>query len=748
MRTVSNEFKNELNNGNRKFLGYADITLEDNTVLNLTNAEIMVGGFSCEDAVSNDSSFEALGAVIINSAKLIINNMGDNYSEYDFTNAKVVLRVGLQLSNTTEDITLGTYRVDEPTYTGGRITLSLLDYMEQFDRPYVTSLAYPATLYEIVSDACSRCGVILGTTTFPHYNYNVSNKPSGDDTTFREVISWVATIAGCFARCDKDGKLELKWFDLNTLDSLVNEEDLDGGVFDSTTEQSYQSGVNADGGTFNPWNTGYEFDSGNISALANSHTISSLKLQNVAVDNTVITGVSITVKGENSSSNTSTNDVIITTGDNVITYMTGSEGYVINITDNELITNSNAMAIIAWLGSQLIGTTFRKLSVDCLADPTIEAGDVARVFDRKGNTYAILVTRVTFAIGKYQTIVSASDTPLKNSATRFSAATKAYLKSRKELLQEKSARELAVQALTQGLAAKSGLYTTIEPTQSGDIFYMHDKPNLNDSHVVWKMTAEAWGVTTQYNSAHPEQTVWNAGMTVDGNVIANILSANGVNADWINTGRLRSQDGSVYIDLDNNVISINGQTTFLSANDVGANGTTTIDGGRITTGIIEGGGTANDPNFKLVMSTGELTMKNGSINIGNGKFQVDTSGNLTAQNASLIGNLLTKSGTTNRWMRVEDGVLYGGTGTTYTYSSRVGEVDCSDLFTVVESGSSVNRYGVLACGSTIRLASTTLYVGATTNTLTGTFYKAKSTTITINGTSYKFVNGILVYDNT
>lgn len=59
-----------------------------------------------------------------------------------------------------------------------------------------------------------------------------------------------------------------------------------------------------------------------------------------------------------------------------------------------------------------------------------------------------------------------------------------------------------------------------------------------------EMTAEAWAVSTD-GGQH-----WNGGMTVDGDVIARILTATGVNADWINTGTIKA------IDKD-------GNTTFL-----------------------------------------------------------------------------------------------------------------------------------------------------------------------------------------
>lgn len=113
--------------------------------------------------------------------------------------------------------------------------------------------------------------------------------------------------------------------------------------------------------------------------------------------------------------------------------------------------------------------------------------------------------------------------------------------------------------LADKLAAHSGLYSTVETQSDGSsIFYLHDMPTLNESAIVWKMTKEAWGVTTNYNKG--KNTVWNGGMTVDGDTIVRILTAVGVDADWINTGKIQSKDGSVSIDLDKNTINLKGIT--------------------------------------------------------------------------------------------------------------------------------------------------------------------------------------------
>ena len=74
---------------------------------------------------------------------------------------------------------------------------------------------------------------------------------------------------------------------------------------------------------------------------------------------------------------------------------------------------------------------------------------------------------------------------------------------------------------------------------------MHDKPVLEESMIVWKMTAEAWGVSTDGGETY------NAGMTVDGDTIVRILTATGVNADWLKTGALRvEKNGKTMVNMD------------------------------------------------------------------------------------------------------------------------------------------------------------------------------------------------------
>ena len=561
MITLTKEFRRALAGKNRKYDAKAVITLDDNTRLELGNDEIWSDGFAVEDAVSDDESFNAIGAAVINAATLVIDNTKDKYLPYDFMNANVEMYISKTFPNGTEqgrkeEVRMGTYRVDDPQYDEATITLNMLDMMEQFDRPYNTStLRYPATLNQIIRDACTSCSVTLGTLTFPHDDFIINEAPEGDACTFREVVGWVAAIAGCFARCNRQGELELKWF--NTA-ALENEGGTDGGEFDSGTPY-YSTGDNVDGGTFKPWNEGSETDGGLFTDVIPLHYVGQLYSQKICVDETVITGVQITVEGEDQNSEEKT-----------IVRTVGTSGYMVQISGNKLLTPANVDTVLAWLGTQLIGLRFRKCSVTHADDPSIEAGDVGILFDSRQKEYPILITRQSFEIGGPQAIVCGCETPSRNSATRFSQATKSYVESRKLLKKQKNAYEQALEELATDIENNAhGLYAEEieDPSDpNATIYCLHDKPLLEDSDV--RIHISTIGIAVTKNGT-AQQPTW-YGIRVDGTMIASILNTIGLNFSWGVGGELQIMRGNtetLYVNADTGVVRINCDSFSLSNGD-------------------------------------------------------------------------------------------------------------------------------------------------------------------------------------
>lgn len=428
MISVSPEFRQALYNDNRNYIERAKITLKNGTILNLTESNVWSGGFSVDDAVSGDTVF-GVGNAIINKATLVINNIYNEYSSYDFTGSIIELSVGLSLSEENEIIKKGTYIEQETKYNGSLITIEMYDYMSKFDLAYSTSLAYPLRLSDILQDSCNTCGVQLATSTFPNSTIPISEAPS--NATHREVISWIAAIAGCYARCNADGELEIKWFNTDAFETF---DDLDGGVFDASTP--YSTGDNADGGSFNPWNVGDEYDGGTFTQVNNIHYITSRYNGEISVDDVVVTCVKVS---------TTTKDG---TGDeSVIERIVGTEGYAIKVDNNAFITEDNIQYISNYLASRLVGLKFRIANISHPSDPTIEAGDVAYYAEPLGNQYRLLITRTSFTVGDAQTTCCDAETPARNSAMRFSEQTKNYVELRRIIAENADQAEQLIEAL-------------------------------------------------------------------------------------------------------------------------------------------------------------------------------------------------------------------------------------------------------------------------------------------------------------
>jgi len=231
----SNEFRHELFKGNRNYIISVSLYTSNGSYL-ITNSEVWEKTFAIEDMVSQDDTFD-VGTAIINKFTLGLDNITERYSGINFKNAVAIPKIGLIVDGEPEILQKGIFIVDDCKYDGSIIKLSCLDLMEVFDRAYSTDLNYPATLADIVEDACDKCGITIDDVKYPiapssftNDDYVVSEAPTKESLSFREVLSWVAQIAGGFARVDRFGNLEIKWFNTELLANL-NEDHYDGGSF-------------------------------------------------------------------------------------------------------------------------------------------------------------------------------------------------------------------------------------------------------------------------------------------------------------------------------------------------------------------------------------------------------------------------------------------------------------------------------------------------------------------------------------
>ena len=166
--------------------------------------------------------------------------------------------------------------------------------------------------------------------------------------------------------------------------------------------------------------------------------------------------------------------------------------------------------------------------------------------------------------------------------------------------------------------------------------------------------ADATGKVTALSKAHGGFTYLDSNSIYTGTLTANQVNAVAINAASIATGYL-SADRIAANSLDaNKIVSYS------------------ITATQIATGTI----TADKIQTNTITSLGAVTA--GSFNLGNGKFVVDSGGNLTAVNAVLTTATIsgTLSGVTGTFAALEP---VGGGGGSLNFSSNYGALTCTDM---------------------------------------------------------------------
>jgi hypothetical protein len=518
---VSNAFREKLEAGEPVRM-VVDITFPDGTKKTI-DKDVMNGDNGFSDCA--DSSSFPVGATICKTLTLSINNDQEQWKSYNFYGAKIHAYLKLQTSyaapesvsalldesynpilDSTGDPIIATQAatkdiietIDKGVYT---VTTpeqySDIINVTALDDMYKANKTYTSGLklpQSLINLVRDACKTVgIGMNlTMDHGDIIIRSIP--DSMTFRQLFGYAAMVESANARIDYSGNLQfVKW----------------------------------------------DFEKTNIPELkdyGNPPTLSS--------DDIVITGIRL--KNGETDDNTDTDH----------SGMYGEEGYVLEL-ENELIDTDQLQTVANIIGEQIVGVRFRNLEGDLIYEPTVEFGDMVYTYDRSGNKYVTPLTDVSGNVGGLTTVKTQADDPIRGSSDFYGNSTKAIVAARQMVQKETSAREEAIQRLAETLRSSSGLYMTQEPQQDGSIiYYMHNKPTIKESNIIWKLTAEAFAVSIDGGKTYPY------GFAVTGELITRLLYAEGINADYINAGTLivRDKSGNVIFeaDMDTGSVTLDG----------------------------------------------------------------------------------------------------------------------------------------------------------------------------------------------
>ena len=363
--------------------------------------------------------------------------------------------------------------------------------MAKFNRVYDSELAYPATLYQIVADACTKCGVSqkLPTNTL-HRGVSIPKRPKADNLTYRQVLVWAAELMGVSLYIDYDGKLTGGWYATNAKHMVIKASD--------------------------------RFTSGNT---------------DFAENNIVFSGVRIVGNDENKTE-----------------YLAGTKDYAFNIEGNLLVQSDMSIdALATELKTARCSLTYTPMSCTTHSFPHLRPLDVMNFETAQGKKKVVLTNVKWQSQNRCTKLEGKGETATQSGYATMGAFTPKQQAVLEQTRAQQAAQindfEQATLALNETIANSMGLYVTRKADSSGAVItYYHDKPTLEGSNTIYCRNAGGYAWTNNgWNNGSPN---WEYGVSKDGDAVIRSIAANKISASYITTDILSSPTGKFSFNLD------------------------------------------------------------------------------------------------------------------------------------------------------------------------------------------------------
>lgn len=459
------------------------------TAFNITDKDII--GAVAVDWSSVTGSKLDLGSACMSELSFTLENTDGAFDDKVFEGAQLYVTTSFPTGSTTETVPIGYYTVDSPPRKLRSIKITAYDRMAKFNRAYDTELAYPATLYQIVADACTKCGVSqkLPTNTL-HRGVSIPKRPKADNLTYRQVLVWAAELMGVSLYIDYDGKLTGGWYATNAKHTVIKASD--------------------------------RFTSGNTDFAENS---------------IVFSGVRIVGNDENKTE-----------------YLAGTKDYAFNIEGNLLVQSDMSIdALATELKTARCSLTYTPMSCTTHSFPHLRPLDILNFETAQGTKKVVLTNvkwqsqnRCTKLEGKGETATQSGYATMG----AFTSKQQAVLEqTRAQQAAQINDYEQATLALNETIANSMGLYVTRKADSNGAVItYYHDKPTLEGSNTIYCRNAGGYAWTNNgWNNGSPN---WEYGVSKDGDAVIRSIAANKISASYITTDILSSPTGKFSFNLD------------------------------------------------------------------------------------------------------------------------------------------------------------------------------------------------------
>lgn len=494
--------------------------------INITEANVMSGGFSIDRYCNNGAKLE-LGTAVSAELTLKLNNADGTFDGIMFEGAELFVEIGIadwsQTSPTMTWIPCGYFTPDEQPRNRTIITVSALDRMMNFDTtvptlsPWTTDtgetmrdqlgnilyfcadLVFPASVSSLVEQVCARCNVPLtqDISTLPNASFVVQEAPKlQQDSTFRNIIQWCAGIMGTNAIIDYNGELQFLWYG--------------SSGYNTTPDRRYSSDL-------------YEND--------------------------------ITVTG------------VTYTDSNQQTYLAGSDNYALDISNNYLLTDlddTSISAVLTAIYATLTGFTYRPFEAKVMPAPWLFPMDRVTFTDLQGNTHISLLTNVNTTINGATVLKACGETSKTNSYAAPSGLTPQQTNALRRVLASSNEQlEAAIQDATNHITGATNSNVKFVYNEQGGLseILVMDSPNVETAVDVWRWNSGGLG-----HSSNGYNGTYSLAMTQSGSIVATMITTGILNASLMKAGIIEDVNGLNYWNMSTGDFKLSSNTLIETVN--------------------------------------------------------------------------------------------------------------------------------------------------------------------------------------
>lgn len=485
----------------------------------LSSSDITNGGFSVDRYSATGDKIE-IGSVVSAECDITLENKDGRFDNVVFEGAELVIKIGIKdWDDSTADmhyVPLGVFIVDAPPRALNTISITSLDRMAHFDRTVsdadLAELFYNApTIAELLIRLCNKCAVSLATTpsTLLNSDYIVTEKPTDENLTYRQILKWICEITGTCGYMDWDGKLRLEWYnnqsDITITPSIryssdiaENDITLSGIEVDVTDNEIYKT---------SPFTDDYAIAISDNSLISNGEPVASGLSQRVGL---TYRPFSAKIK---------------------------SAPYLY------------PMDVVAFQTKVPDGDT-----IDTESDAVLTTEDGVKLTTEdysESKSVTTILTNVNYTLNGATDISAKGETQARGGYAAQGSLTsqqKLIIKKQQKQLDKTaydlSTQEKATDYLNNAAAMSLGLFHTEVTDDTGAItYYWHDAKTLEESQYICMRNAA--GSFTTYSGWNNGSPVWGSGTDKYGNALFSLLDTIGIQAEWIRAESITTDKMSI-----------------------------------------------------------------------------------------------------------------------------------------------------------------------------------------------------------